>query len=208
MRIVLLDHGAGNAASVERAFSRLGVLALRTNSAHDLAVAEAILLPGVGHFSTLMRTLDQRQLRKPLMDAIARGVPFLGICLGLQALCAASDEAADVPGLALFDLRVERLPATAKLPHMGWNQVAVSKPSRLLCGLPPNSFFYFAHSYALVAAHEAVVATSSHAVPFAAVLEHKNIFAVQFHPEKSAGVGSRVLQNFLGHAAASAGAYL
>jgi len=204
MKLVLLDYGAGNVKSIEHAFGRLGANTLRTNSARDLASAEAILLPGVGHFSALMGALNRCHLRTPLMESIARGVPFLGICLGLQALCAGSDEAADIPGLGLFAARVERLPATAKLPHMGWNQVSLCKPSRLLCGLPENSFFYFAHSYALVAAQQAVVATSFHAARFAAVLEHENIFALQFHPEKSAAAGSRVLQNFLVHAVASA----
>ncbi len=204
MKLVLLDYGAGNVRSIEHALARLGASTLRANCARDLASAEAILLPGVGHFSALMGALDRCQLRKPLLEAIARGVPFLGICLGLQALCAGSDEATDIPGLGLFAARAQRLPATAKLPHMGWNQVSVCKPSRLLCGLPENSFFYFAHSYALLAAQEATVATCFHAARFAAVLEHENIFAVQFHPEKSAAAGSRVLKNFLVHAAAAA----
>ena len=203
MKIALLDYGAGNVASVERALARLAAPSVRTSSARDLAAADAIILPGVGHFSALIRALDQCQLRQPLLDAISRGVPFLGICLGLQALCSASDEAPDLRGLALFDARVELLPASAKLPHMGWNQVAACKPSRLLRSLPENSFFYFAHSYALTAAHQAVVATAAHAAPFAAVLEHKNIFAVQFHPEKSASAGSCVLQNFLAIASAA-----
>jgi len=201
VNVTLLDYGAGNTTSVERALTRLGAQCFRTSSGGVLSGSGAILLPGVGHFAALLRTLDRNHLRRPLVDAIARGVPFLGICLGLQVLFRLSDEAPDLPGLGILECRVERLPATAKLPHMGWNQVNASRDSVLLCGIPDGSYFYFAHSYAAAPTHHAVVATSTHGAPFAAVVEQKNIFAVQFHPEKSAAAGSRVLENFLRFAA-------
>lgn len=197
MKITLLDYGAGNVTSVERALRRLGAEPQRSNSPDCIAKSEAIILPGVGHYSALIRALDERQLRAPLVDAIHRGVPFLGICLGLQALYKSSEEAPRLQGLNLLAGRVSRLPASVKLPHMGWNQLRLTRPSRLLEKISPEAFFYFAHSFAVTDSNGESVAFCRHGSDFAAVIEHKNILAVQFHPEKSSDPGSRLLQNFL-----------
>lgn len=197
MKITLLDHGASNIASVERSLQRLGVDSQRTANPECVAKAEALILPGVGHFEALMRALDTHQLRAPLLDAIRRGVAFLGICLGLQALYEASDEAPELTGLQLFPGHVRSLPLTSKLPHMGWNQLHLKRKSRLLDGVGPDAFFYFAHTFAAIGASENVVAACSYGAEFAAVLEADNVCAVQFHPEKSGAAGAQVLSNFL-----------
>ncbi len=203
MKVTLLDYGAGNVASVERALQRLGAESERADSPEGIRSAEALLLPGVGHFSALIRALDERSLRAPLLEALGRGVPFLGICLGLQALYDSSEEAPELCGLRLLSGQIQALPADVKLPHMGWNQVRVARASRLLEGIEPGAHFYFAHSYAAMAASADTdaVATCTHGAEFVAVLERQNLCAVQFHPEKSGTAGARLLQNFLGLAA-------
>jgi imidazole glycerol phosphate synthase glutamine amidotransferase subunit len=197
MKITLLDYGAGNVPSVERALQRLGAESQRAATPECVANSDALVLPGVGHFETLMRALDAHNLRAPLLDALARGVPFLGICLGLQALYLASDEAPELTGLQLFPARVRSLPPVVKLPHMGWNRVLLKRKSRLLDGIGADAFFYFAHSYAASNDRPETVATCSYGADFVAVLEKKNICAVQFHPEKSGAAGAQVLRNFL-----------
>jgi imidazole glycerol phosphate synthase glutamine amidotransferase subunit len=197
MNVTLIDYGAGNVTSVERALQRLGAASQRSTSPEFIAKAEALLLPGVGHYAALIHALDERALRAPLLDAIQRGVPFLGVCLGLQALYETSEEAPELTGLKLFPGSVRSLPATVKLPHMGWNQLKLARPSRLLEGISAEAYFYFAHSYAATGANGEAVALCEHGANFAAVVERKNIFAVQFHPEKSADSGARLLQNFL-----------
>jgi imidazole glycerol phosphate synthase glutamine amidotransferase subunit len=197
MKITLLDSGAGNVTSVERALQRLGAHSQRAHSAYEISQADVLLLPGVGHYSSLIRALDERSLRTPLLEAIRRGVPFLGICLGLQALYESSDEAPELLGLKLLSGSVRSLPTTVKLPHMGWNQLRLTRPSRLLEGISPDAYFYFAHSFAATSANGEAVALCNHGSEFAAAIEKQNIFAVQFHPEKSGESGARLLQNFL-----------
>jgi imidazole glycerol phosphate synthase glutamine amidotransferase subunit len=197
VKITLLDYGAGNVPSVERALQRLGAETQRAATPECIENAEALLLPGVGHFATLMRAIDDRKLRVPLLDAIRRGVPFLGICLGLQALYAASDEAPELSGLQLLPGRVRSLPPIVKLPHMGWNRLLKKHKSRLLEGVDPGAFFYFAHTYAAISDGEETVAACSHGTEFVAVLENGNMCALQFHPEKSGETGAQVLRNFL-----------
>ena len=197
MNVTLLDYGAGNVPSVERALRRLGAKVLTTNRPEAIAEAERLILPGVGHCGALIAALDEHGLRRPLRDAIARGVNFLGICLGLQALYEASDEAPSLAGLALLPGRVTHLPRGVKLPHMGWNQLQRTKGSRLLQGIPPNAFFYFAHSYAAPASGPESTAVCEHGRAFIAVIEQGNIFGVQFHPEKSGPPGTKLLENFL-----------
>jgi imidazole glycerol phosphate synthase glutamine amidotransferase subunit len=197
MKITLIDYGAGNVTSVERALRRLGAASQRSNSPECIAKAEALLLPGVGHYAALIRALDQSVLREPLVDAINRGVPFLGVCLGLQALYETSEEAPELRGLHLLSGSVRSLPSTVKLPHMGWNQLKLTRPSRLLGGISADAYFYFAHSFAATNANGEAVAICNHGADFAAVIEKQNIFAVQFHPEKSGDAGAQLLQNFL-----------
>jgi imidazole glycerol phosphate synthase glutamine amidotransferase subunit len=197
MNVTLIDYGAGNVTSVERALQRLGAASQRASSPECIARAEALLLPGVGHYAALIHALDERGLRAPLLDALQRGVPFLGVCLGLQALYETSEEAPELTGLKLFPGSVRSLPATVKLPHMGWNQVRLTRPSRLLEGISADAYFYFAHSFAATGANGEDVALCNHGSDFAAVIERGNIFGVQFHPEKSAGAGAQLLRNFL-----------
>lgn len=197
MKVTLIDYGAGNVPSVERVLRRLGAQVETTNAAEKLAAARCLVLPGVGHCATLICSLDAHALRQPIRQAIERGTPFLGICVGLQALYETSEEAPDLPGLGVLPGRVTRLPEAVKLPHMGWNTLTASGPSRLLASIPADAYFYFAHSFAAPASGKESAATCSHGRDFIAVLEKDNLFAVQFHPEKSGAAGAQVLQNFL-----------
>jgi imidazole glycerol phosphate synthase glutamine amidotransferase subunit len=197
MTITLLDYGAGNVSSVERALQRLGAKSQRATTSASIANAEALVLPGVGHFKTLVRALDEYGLRAPLLEALARGVPFLGICLGLQALYCRSDEAPEQTGLQVFPARVRSLPPTVKLPHMGWNRLLVKRKSSLLEGIDADAYFYFAHTYAVIGDGPEGVATCDYGTEFIAVLEKANVCAIQFHPEKSGEAGAQVLRNFL-----------
>ena len=197
MKISLIEYDAGNLPSVERALARQGVACERAATADAVRGAEALILPGVGHFGQLMRTLGARGLIAPLAEAISRGTPLLGICLGLQALFSGSEEAPGDAGLGLYAGQVAALPATAKLPHMGWNQLQRKRASALLEGVPASAYFYFAHSYAALDAGDSGVAMCDHSASFVAVLERRNVFATQFHPEKSGPVGAQVLSNFV-----------
>jgi len=212
MNVALVEYGAGNLPSVERALKLLGVESHRASTPETLASCEALILPGVGHFGALMRSLGERSLISPLRDAVSRGTPLLGICLGLQAMFATSDEAPGDEGLALFPQKVSALPAIDRLPHMGWNQLrrarlqnGQARPSKLLEGIPEDAYFYFAHSYAALDAGEAGVAYCDHCVSFIAVVERRNVFATQFHPEKSGTIGAKILTNFLKQARPSTG---
>jgi len=197
VKVTLIDYGAGNVPSVERALQRLGAESQRANSAECISKAEALLLPGVGHYAALVRALEAQDLRAALVDAIHRGVPFLGICLGLQVLFQSSQEAPELHGLNLLPGKVCALSSTVKLPHMGWNRLSVRRESRLLQSVASDAYFYFAHSFAAIDIGPDVSATCRHGAQFAAVIEHKNICAVQFHPEKSGDAGACVLENFL-----------
>ncbi|HEV2386469.1 MAG TPA: imidazole glycerol phosphate synthase subunit HisH [Candidatus Acidoferrales bacterium] len=197
MKIALVDYGAGNLPSVERALRRLGAETERVVAGDALLGARAIVLPGVGHFGALARALSQNGLAQALGGAVGEGAAFLGICLGLQALYDRSDEAPDQPGLGWFPGVVRPLPAGLKLPHMGWNQLRLLRPSALLAGIPPDAYFYFAHSYAALDSGPHAVAVCDYGASFVAVLERGRVGAVQFHPEKSGEPGAAVLRNFL-----------
>jgi imidazole glycerol phosphate synthase glutamine amidotransferase subunit len=197
MKIAIVDYGAGNLPSVERALRSLGADTERATEPARIAAAKAIVLPGVGHFSAFVNGLRERNLTGSLRDAYDSGVPMLGICLGLQAMFASSEEAPGAPGLAFFPDEVRALPTNVKAPHIGWNQLRRMQASALLRNIPEDAYFYFAHSYAAPASAESTVAACDHGFPFAAVIEKQRLAAVQFHPEKSGEVGARVLRNFL-----------
>lgn len=197
MIATLIDYGAGNVTSVARALRRLGAEVRTTNQPEEITSATCLILPGVGHCAALLNSLDAHGLRQPLITAISRGIPFLGICLGLQALYQTSAEAPELLGLSVFHGHVEQLPQNVKLPHMGWNQLRPLRDCRLLNGMPADSYFYFAHSYAAPAGSPATAATCEHGREFTAVLETERVFGVQFHPEKSGTAGAKLLDNFL-----------
>jgi len=194
--IALLNYGAGNVGSVLKAIEHLGHSAEVVDRPGSFRAAEKIIFPGQGHFGTMMRALGERRLLEPLRDLLANGTPFLGICLGLQALYEASDEAPEVPGLALLPGRVTRFQGIFKVPHVGWSQLEIRSPSGLFRGIPDGSFVYYCHSY-YGPANVQCSAITEYGQTFAAGLEMNNIWAVQFHPEKSGEVGLKVLENFL-----------
>lgn len=194
--ITVVDYGAGNLRSVQNTLEALHASFEVTNDPEVVAKAEKIILPGVGHFGQMIRSLDALRLRNPLLDAIGARIPFLGICVGLQCLFEASEESPGDSGLAIFPGSIRRFVGVERIPHMGWNTLDRVKPSRLLNGLDPGTFTYFAHSY-YAPVIPATAATCTYIQPYSAVLERDNVFAVQFHPEKSGPVGLRVIQNFL-----------
>lgn len=197
MKISIVDYGAGNLPSVERALQSLDAEAECVTRPAQIAAARALVLPGVGHFSAFVAGLRQRNLTGTLRQAIAGGTPVLGICLGLQALFSSSAEAPGELGLDLIHEHVQALPANVKSPHIGWNQLRRLRPSILLRDIPDDAYFYFAHSYAAAANEPHTAAACDHGFPFAAVLEQGTVMAVQFHPEKSGEAGARVLRNFV-----------
>jgi len=194
--IAIFDYGAGNLQSVQNTLAEIGATYTLTRDSAGLRAASKIILPGVGHFGQMMRALDELEVRDALLERIAAGVPFLGICLGLQALLTDSEEAAEAPGLGLYPGTVRRFPLDARVPHMGWNQLESKAPSKLLANLPPQPYVYFAHSY-YVPENAATAARCTYTVPYTAVLEDRNVFGVQFHPEKSGPVGLQIVRNFV-----------
>ncbi len=197
--IAILDYGAGNLRSVETGFARAGVCAAVTSDPDTVLQANGVVLPGVGAFTDAMRALENSGLIPAIRTYAASGRPFLGICLGMQALFAESEEGAGVKGLGLIPGTVRRLPDCGlKIPHMGWNSLKATKASPLLTELPDEPYAYFVHSYACHAAEEADVLTvTEYGVPFHSAVQRGNILGVQFHPEKSGAAGRIMLKNFL-----------
>jgi imidazole glycerol-phosphate synthase subunit HisH len=192
--IALIDYGAGNLTSVRKGFAAAGAELYTPRLAHELERASGVVVPGVGHFSATA-ALDA-EWRTAIRQSLDRGVPLFGICLGQQWLFDGSEEDPEVPGLGVIAGRCRRLPPTLKVPHVGWNSLEIRKPSRLLAGIEPGTQAYFTHSYAAEITPEAV-ATTSHAAPFASVVETDLLFGVQFHPEKSGTAGIQMLRNFV-----------
>ncbi len=193
--ITIVDYKAGNLASVRKAFVHLGCETEVTSDPEVVSQAEKLVLPGVGNFSATA-VLEVTGLRSAIGQAIARGVPFLGICVGMQWLFEGSEEAPDVTGLGAFSGRCARFPGTVKAPHVGWNTVRQAADSRLLQGLDSEFFVYYTHSYRAPAG-EGTVGGTEYGGNFSAVVERDNIFGVQFHPEKSGAAGLRLLENFV-----------
>jgi imidazole glycerol-phosphate synthase subunit HisH len=197
MRVTVIDYKAGNLTSVLKALHHLGAETVVTDS--DLSMvesAERIVLPGVGHFAATDR-LDSTGLTSAIRKAVSRGVPFLGICVGMQWLYAGSSEAPDQPGLGHFAESCTRFAeSTEKVPHVGWNSLEVKSGSRLLAGVEPGEHVYFTHSFKGPVSGD-TAATTFYIEPFAAAVERDNVMGVQFHPEKSGATGLKILRNFL-----------
>ena len=192
--IAIVDYGAGNLNSVEKAFDYIGAKVIVTKNPETVESADKVVLPGVGHFSALSG-LDSSGLRDALLQGVRAKKPFLGICLGMQWLFEGSDEAPSLAGAGIFAGRCRTFPSSVKSPHVGWNSLRVIEGSRLLRNVSSDSFVYYTHSFQapLVAATSAA---TEYGAPFSAAVEHENIFGVQFHPEKSWNVGLQVLRNF------------
>jgi glutamine amidotransferase len=191
--IAIVNYQAGNLASVKKALDYLDQESVITADPAMVARAERVVLPGVGHFS-VTAALARSGLADAIRDSIQRGVPFLGICVGLQWLFAASEEAPGNQGLGLFAGKCERFPASVKSPHVGWNSIELCRESRLFCGVPQGAFVYYTHSYRAPLVPEAA-ATSEYGGTFTAAVERDNVFGVQFHPEKSGKTGLKILEN-------------
>lgn len=199
--IAIIDYDAGNLRSVEKAFAFLGEEAIVTRDAGKISEADGVVLPGVGAFGDAMEKLHQYELVDVIQKTAAKGTPFLGICLGLQLLFERSDESPGVKGLGLCKGEILRIPECGglKIPHMGWNSLQYDHPGRLFAGIPEGAYVYFVHSYYLKAADETIVkASADYGTKIHASVEQKNVFACQFHPEKSGTVGLAILKNFVG----------
>jgi glutamine amidotransferase len=199
--IAIFDYGAGNLQSVKNTLDAIGASYELTRDSAGLRRASKIILPGVGHFGQTMRAVDDLGVRETLVDRIRAGVPFFGICLGLQALFTSSEEAPGERGLGIFEGTVARFQSGGsqsreRIPHMGWDQVTPIRPTRLLRGAGDSPFLYFAHSYYCPVV-PATAATCDYIVPYTAVLEQANVSGVQFHPEKSGAIGQTIVRNFV-----------
>jgi len=192
--IALIDYGAGNLTSVRKALTAVGAAFETPATPADLARADGIVIPGVGHFGAT-RAIDPAW-RAAILEMVARRMPLLGICLGLQYLFEGSDEAPDAPGLGLLKGRCRVLPPTVKVPHVGWNALSTRQKSAILDGVRDGTQVYFTHSYAPPITR-AAVATTEHGLRFASAVEQDRIFGVQFHPEKSGDTGLQILRSFV-----------
>lgn len=199
--IAVLDYGIGNLASAQRALKAAGADARLVTSAADALSASAVVLPGVGSFGACMNALRESGLDHAVFDAIERGIPFLGICVGMQMLYESSEESPGVPGLSVLNGKVVRMSADVKLPQMQWNQVTVKRPSYLFEDISDSAWFYFVHSYAAEQTDD-TIATCEYGGEVTAVVGRDNIVATQFHPEKSSSTGLQLLKNFVERASA------
>lgn len=198
--IAIIDYDAGNIKSVEKALQKLGAQVVITKDAQTILNADKVILPGVGAFGDAMANLRKYELDKVIYQVVEKGTPFLGICLGLQLLFERSDETPGVAGLGILKGEILRIPESGdlKIPHMGWNSLHLQNDGRLFCGLSEESYVYFVHSYYLKAQEEEIVkATTEYSVNIHASVEKGNVFACQFHPEKSSDVGLAILKNFV-----------
>lgn len=199
--VAIIDYDAGNIKSVEKALRFLGQEAVVTRDRERIRKADKVILPGVGAFGDAMEKLSQYGLTEVIKETVDKGTPFLGICLGLQLLFDRSDEAPGVEGLGILKGEILRIPEREglKIPHMGWNSLGFPREGRLFRGLEPNPYVYFVHSYYLKAAEEEIVtAKTEYGVEIHASVEKGNVYACQFHPEKSGETGLQILKNFAG----------
>lgn len=197
--IAVIDYDAGNLKSVEKALNYLGEEVTVTRNFKEILAADKIILPGVGAFGEAMERLRQHELDKVIREAVQKNKPFLGICLGLQLLFAGSEENGGVEGLHILDGEIVKIPAKPglKIPHIGWNSLHLQNQGRLFAGIEEGAFVYFVHSFYLRAEKEEIVtASAEYGVQIHASVEQGNVFACQFHPEKSSSVGLQILRNF------------
>ena len=199
--VTIIDYGIGNLRSIEKAFEHTGVRVLRTDSPEAVAAAEHLVLPGVGAFGACIAEVRRRGLVTPIRDAIDRGVPFLGVCVGMQMLFEVGLEGGHHEGLGTLPGRVERFSfsesSALKVPQIGWNQVEVRQDTPLLSGAGTAPWCYFVHSFRVIPADPGdVIATTAYGVDYASVVGRGNVYGVQFHPEKSQRSGLRILSNF------------
>ncbi len=198
--IAIIDYGAGNIQSVSKALRHIGCDCFITNKKDEILSADGAVLPGVGSFGDTVDSLNKLDIKETVIEFINSGKPFLGICLGLQLLFPGSDESKGAEGLGIFDGAITKIPngKGLKIPHMGWNSLTVKKGSRLFEGIEENPYVYFVHSYFLNAADKNIVAAQTeYGVTIDAAVERGNVFATQFHPEKSGEVGLKILKNFV-----------
>ena len=198
--IAIIDYDAGNIKSVEKAIQYLGEDAVITRDRDLILNSDKVILPGVGSFGDAMAKIREYDLVNTIYDVVDKKTPFLGICLGLQLLFKTSEESEGVTGLGLLDGRIIRIPDAPglKIPHMGWNSLDIKPGATLFQGIEDQSYVYFVHSYYLQAEHEEdVAATTVYSTKIHASVEHENIYACQFHPEKSGRVGLQILKNFI-----------
>lgn len=198
--IAIIDYDAGNIKSVEKALIALGEQVKLTRDSEEILAADGVILPGVGAFGDAMERLEGYSLVETIRQVAERRIPFLGICLGLQLMFDSSEESPGVKGLGLLPGKIVRIPDDGglKVPHIGWNNLKFPHAGRLFQGVPEDAYVYFVHSYYLQAQEEDIVtATTEYGALIHASVEKDNIFACQFHPEKSSGVGMKILQNFI-----------
>ena len=198
MIVTVVDYGAGNLRSVARAVARAGYEALISSRAEDIDAADALIVPGVGAAADTMRNLRERGLVEPVRRFIDSGRPFLGVCMGLQALLDVSEEGGEHRCLGVISGRVKRLPSGLKVPHMGWNRVRQVRPHPIFDGIEDGAYFYFVHSYYPAPEDPSVViGETDYGLTFPSVVARDNLVATQFHPEKSGQAGLRLYANFL-----------
>ncbi|MCI5622636.1 MULTISPECIES: imidazole glycerol phosphate synthase subunit HisH [Anaerostipes] len=198
--IAIIDYDAGNIKSVEKALNFLGEEAVITRDHDEILKSDKVILPGVGAFGDAMEKLHKYGLVDTIGQVVEKGIPFLGICLGLQLMFESSDEAPGVKGLGILPGKILRIPKQEdmKIPHMGWNNIKIKDGAKLFKGLEKDPYVYFVHSYYLEADDENIVAaTTEYGVTIHASVEKDNVFACQFHPEKSSTVGLQILKNFI-----------
>ena len=198
--IAVIDYDAGNIKSVEKALNYLGQEAVITRDHATISKADKVILPGVGAFGDAMQKLTDYGLVPIIHEIVEKGTPFLGICLGLQLLFEDSEEAPGVKGLGILPGHIKKIPDSngLKIPHMGWNSISVKPGAKLFQNIPDQSYVYFVHSFYLEAGEEQdVAATTEYGIKIHASVEHDNVFACQFHPEKSSTIGLQILKNFV-----------
>ena len=197
--IAIIDYDAGNIKSVEKAVQYLGEEAVITRDKDVILQSDKVILPGVGAFGDAMEKINAYGLKNTIYDVVEKKTPFFGICLGLQLLFKSSEESPGATGLGILDGEILRIPAQEglKIPHMGWNSLKVKKGAKLFKGLEEEPYVYFVHSYYLKAAEDIVTATTEYSTLIHASVEKENVFACQFHPEKSSAVGLQILKNFI-----------